>query len=141
MWDYEDGYTTNVTHWEEVNGWKVPSFVSVSLDAGLRPIEVERAVTSWVDIENAVLRIPKEQSSKNAGHWVVGLQERTAETLDRWLEQRETDPKHDDTDAVWLTRRGNTYGSSPLRQVLRHLCVKCFVASATRRRYLTRTAR
>ena len=108
--------------WEEVNGWKIPSLVSVSLDAGLRPIEVERAVTSWVDIENAVLRIPKEQSSKNTGHWVVGLQERTAETLDRWLEQRKTDPKYDDTNAIWLTRRGSTYGSSALRKVLRRLC-------------------
>jgi integrase len=94
----------------------------VSLDAGLRPIEVERAVTSWVDIENAVLRIPKEQSSKNTGHWIVGLQDRTAETLDRWLEQRQADPKYDDTDAIWLTRRGNTYGSSALRKVLRRLC-------------------
>lgn len=94
----------------------------MSLDAGLRPIEIERAVTDWVDIENAVLRIPKEQSSKNTGHWIVGLQDRTAETLDRWLEQRKTDLKYDDTDKLWLTRFGNTYGSASLRQVLRRLC-------------------
>ncbi len=108
--------------WDEANGWKIPSLVSVSLDAGLRPIEVERAVTGWVDIENAVLRIPKEQSSKNTGNWIVGLQDRTAETLDRWLNQRENDPTYDDTDKLWLTRFGNTYGSSSLRQVLRRLC-------------------
>lgn len=48
--------------WDKANGWKIPSLVSMSLDAGLRPIEFERAVTGWVDIENAVLRIPKEQS-------------------------------------------------------------------------------
>ncbi|UPV73956.1 site-specific integrase [Halorussus limi] len=108
--------------WDEANGWKIPSLVSVSLDAGLRPIEVERAVTGWVDIENAVLRIPKEQSSKNTGHWIVGLQDRTAETLDRWLEQRENDPTYDDTDKLWLTRFGNTYGSASLRKVLRRLC-------------------
>jgi hypothetical protein len=59
--------------WDRANGWKIPSIVSVSLDAALRPIEVERAVTSWVDIDNAVLRIPKEDSSKNTGHWIVGL--------------------------------------------------------------------
>ncbi|WP_435319001.1 site-specific recombinase xerd [Haloarchaeobius sp. TZWSO28] len=33
--------------WDRANGWKVPSLVSASLDAGLRPIEVERARTSW----------------------------------------------------------------------------------------------
>jgi site-specific recombinase XerD len=108
--------------WDKANGWKIPSLVSVSLDAGLRPIEVERAVTDWVDIENSVLRIPKEQSSKNTGHWIVSLQDRTAETLDRWLEQRETDPEYDDTDKLWLTRFGNTYGSASLRKILRRLC-------------------
>ena len=108
--------------WQRANGWLIPSLVSVSLDAGLRPIEVERAVTSWVDIENAVLRIPKEQSSKNEGHWIVGLQERTAETLDRWLDQRKTESKYADTDKIWLTRFGNTYGSASLRNILHRLC-------------------
>jgi len=108
--------------WDRANGWKIPSIVSVSLDAALRPIEVGRAVTSWVDVENAVLRIPKEESSKNTGHWIVGLQDRTAEMLGRWLEQRKTDPKYDDTDRLWLTRFGNPYESSSLRQVLRRLC-------------------
>jgi len=108
--------------WDEANSWKIPSLVSVSLDAALRPIEVERARTGWVDIENAVLRIPKEDSSKNTDHWIVGLQDRTAETLARWLEQRKTKPKYDDTDKLWLTRYGNTYGSSSLRNVIRRLC-------------------
>lgn len=54
--------------WEQANGWKIPSLVWVSLDAGLRPIEVERAVTDWVDVDNGVLRIPKEDSSKNREH-------------------------------------------------------------------------
>ncbi|WP_049940837.1 MULTISPECIES: hypothetical protein [Halomicrobium] len=83
--------------WDKANSWKIPILVSVSLDAALRPIEVERARTGWVDIENAVLRIPKEDSSKNTDHWIVGLQDRTAEILERWLEQRKTEPKYDDT--------------------------------------------
>lgn len=37
--------------WERANSWKIPSLVGVSLDAGFRPIEVERATTSWVDLE------------------------------------------------------------------------------------------
>lgn len=108
--------------WERANGWKIPSLVAVSLDAGLRPIEVERAVTGWVDLENCVLRIPKEQSSKNRGHWLVGLQQRTTDVLERWPEQQETYSKYDDTDKLWLTRQGNPYGSSALRHVLRRLC-------------------
>jgi hypothetical protein len=51
--------------WEQANGWKYTSMTWASLDAGLRPVEVERAKTTWVDTENQVLRIPKEESSKN----------------------------------------------------------------------------
>jgi len=51
--------------WERANGWKTPSLVWMSLDAGLRPIEVERARLSWVDVDNSVLRIPREESSKS----------------------------------------------------------------------------
>jgi hypothetical protein len=43
--------------WDRANGWKIPSLVFASLDAGLRPIEVARATPSWVDVENNVLRI------------------------------------------------------------------------------------
>ena len=108
--------------WEKANGWKIPSLVATSLDAGLRPIEVERASPRWVDVDSSVLRISKEDSSKNAEHWVVSLQDETAEMLDRWLDQRDTNPKYDNSDHLWLTREGNPYGSSALRQVLRRLC-------------------
>jgi site-specific recombinase XerD len=100
--------------WDRANGWMIPSLVWTSLDAGLRPIEVERAHTGWVDLDNEVLRIPKEESAKNEGHWVVGLRSRTADALERWLEQRATDPKYDDTDTIWLTQKGNPWSSSSL---------------------------
>lgn len=51
--------------WERVEGWKDPSLVCTSLDTGLRPAEVQKAVTRWVDVQNGVLRIPKEDSTKN----------------------------------------------------------------------------
>ena len=108
--------------WEQANGWKIPSLVATSLDAGLRPIEVTRASPRWVDTENSALRIQKEESSKNEAHWIVGLQDKTAEMLGRWLDQRDTNPMYDDSDHLWLTREGNPYGSSALRQVLRRLC-------------------
>jgi site-specific recombinase XerD len=108
--------------WERANGWKIPSLVWVSLDAGLRPIEVERAVIAWADPMNGVLRIPKEDSSKNEDNWLVSLQDRTAEILGRWLREREAYMMYDDTDALWLTRQGNRYQSATLRHVLNRLC-------------------
>ena len=108
--------------WDRANGWKIPSLVWVSLDAGLRPIEVERAVTRWVDTDNGVLRIPKEDSSKSEGHWLVSLQNRTAEILERWIRERTTYAMYDETDALWFTRQGNPYQSATLRHVLERLC-------------------
>lgn len=111
-----------VEDWDRANGWKIPSLVWVSLDAGLRPIEVERAVTSWVDIENGVLRIPKEESSKNQGNWIVGLQSRTVSMLERWIDQRAAYEKYEDTDTLWMTRQSNPYQTSSLKYVLEKLC-------------------
>ena len=107
---------------QRANGWKVPSIVWTSLDAGLRPIEVGRATTRWVDTENCVLRIPKDESSKNWDNWVVGVTDRTAAALERWIAERPNYPKYADTDALWLTRAGHPYGSSSLKHVLGRLC-------------------
>lgn len=108
--------------WEKANGWKIPSLVWVSLDAGLRPIEVERASINWIDIQNGMLRIPKEESSKNRDNWYVGLTERTADALSRWLRERENYEMYHQTDSIWLTGEGNPYQSQSLRYLLRRLC-------------------
>jgi len=107
--------------WDRANGWKIPSLVWVSLDTGLRPVEVKRATVGWVDVENRVLRIPKAESSKNQDHWIVGITDRTADALARWLSERELYEKYAETDALWLTRQGNPYGSSALIHVLTRL--------------------
>lgn len=107
--------------WDRANSWKFPSLVWTSLDAGLRPIEVERASISWIDAENAVLRIPKEQSSKNVGNWTVSLREQTASALKAWLDEREQYERYDERENLWLTREGNPYGTSALRHVLKRL--------------------
>lgn len=103
---------------EEAEGFKYASLICVSLDAGLRPIEVGRATVQWVDIENAVLRIPKEESSKNRENWIVSLRRSTAELLQKWLKERELYDKYVDSDQLWLTRHGNPYSSSSLKYVL-----------------------
>jgi hypothetical protein len=61
----------------------------------------------WVDVANNMLRIPKEESSKNEENWAVALTDRTVGALERWLEERKMYEKYDDTDALWLTRDGN----------------------------------
>lgn len=104
------------------HSWKFASIVWVSLDTGLRPVEVGRARTTWCDIENNVLRIPREDSSKNEGNWTVGIIERTARVLERWIQERHHRPKYDDNDRLWLTRQGNPYGSNELRRLLINLC-------------------
>lgn len=108
--------------WDRANGWKTPSLVWTSLDSGLRPTEVKRSTVSWIDTDNSVLRIPKEDSAKNREHWIVGLRDRTAEMLSRWCEERNTYPEYDDTDAIWLTREENPYDKYSLKYLLQRLC-------------------
>jgi integrase len=72
-------------------------------------------------VDNAVLRIPRAESSKNDGNWTVSLQTRTAKALERWLVEREQYELYDGTDKLWLTRFGNPYGTKALRTVLNRL--------------------
>jgi len=118
--------------WERANGWKIPSLVWTSLDAGLRPIEIERATMSWVDTENEVLRIPKQESAKSKDNWIVSLQTQTSTFLARWLDERQTYPAYDDVATLWLTREANPYSSSSLRYVLRKLCRVADIKTETR---------
>lgn len=118
--------------WETVEGWKLPSLVWTSLDAGLRPVEVGRARTSWVDTSNSVLRIPREESSKNEGNWTVSLTERTARALKRWLVERDMYDRYAETDRLWLTYRGNPYGANSLRRLLHRLCDKAGIETTNR---------
>ncbi len=106
---------------KRANGWKIPSLVWTSLDTGLRPVEVERSRIGWVDVANRVLRIPEAESSKNSDNWVVSLTDRTAEALDRWLEERELYDVYDGSDAIWLTREANPYSSNSLAYLLKSL--------------------
>lgn len=112
----------NPKDWERANSWKIPSMVWVSMDAGLRPVEVERSAVRWVDIDNGVLRIPKEESAKSTENWTVALRSRTAKYLGEWLDERATYEKYDDSESIWLTRQSNPYQSASLRYLLHRLC-------------------
>lgn len=109
-------------NWDEVESWKITSLVWTSLDAGLRPVEVKCATLDWVDVDNEVLRIPREDSSKNEDNWLVSLTARTASALERWLDERKNYSRYEETDQVWLTTHGNPYGSKSLGRLLKRLC-------------------
>jgi integrase len=108
--------------WKRANGWKYPSIVWVSMDAGLRPKEVGRVRVDWLDLENGMLRISKQDSTKNTDNWNVGLSDRTANILRKWVAERKQYDKYTDSDKLWLTKYGNPYGTEALNRLLRKLC-------------------
>jgi integrase len=119
--------------WKKANDWKIPSLVWTSLDAGLRPIEVKRATTGWVDAENGVLRIPSQESSKNRENWRVSLRDKTAEALENWVKQRSAYDKYQGTDILWLTREENPYESQSLKYILEQLCEAADISTEERK--------
>jgi integrase len=100
----------------EANSFKYTSMIYVALDAGLRPVEVQRANVSWFDRDNGVLRIPKEESSKNRENWIVALKSETAQIVRQWLDERSSKEKYDGRDALWLTQYGNRYDKDSFRR-------------------------
>lgn len=79
-----------------------------------------------------MLRIPHEESSKNSDNWTVSITDRTAEALDRWLDERENYSRYDGTDALWLTTHGNPYGSQSLGRLLTRLCGRAGIETENR---------
>jgi len=118
--------------WERANGWKYPSIIYTTMDAGLRPKEVGRAKVSWLDLENGMLRIPKDESTKNFDNWNVALSERTANILRKWMSERDNYEKYDDSDRVWLTRYSNPYGKVSLNRLLKKLCDEAEIPTKNR---------
>lgn len=108
--------------WDRANSFKIPSLVWTTLDAGLRPIEVDRARVTWVDLGNEVLRIPKEESSKNEGNWTVSPTERTTNFLKKWMTERQQYSRYTDSDRLWLTREANPHSTHSLNHIMKQLC-------------------
>jgi integrase len=120
--------------WQRASqSWKVPSLIMAALDAGLRPIEIERSTVDWLRLDKQVLHIPKEHAAKNRDHWEPALTDRTCGALERWLRERETRRKYDDSDAIWLTRQGNPYSSSSLNYLLERLLEEMDIQTENRR--------
>lgn len=106
---------------EKANSWKWPSIVATSIDCGLRPIEVGRAMTDWVNLDDSLLVIPKDESTKNDEEWECTLRDKTARVLRKWLDERDSYKKYHLQDELWLTKYGNPYSSSSLNDKFRKL--------------------
>jgi integrase len=65
----------------KANSFKYTSMIYVALDAGFRPIEIKRANIQWLDLDNGVLRIPEDESSKSRENWIVALKPETVSIL------------------------------------------------------------
>lgn len=108
--------------WEELQRtWKYASIISTALDAGWRAKMVERLETIYLDLENEQIIIPAKIAVKNDRKWTCQLSTRSVRILRRWLVERSNKTRYDDTDALWLNRKGNRYNSKNLNALLRNL--------------------
>ncbi|WP_142858280.1 tyrosine-type recombinase/integrase [Salinigranum halophilum] len=119
-------------HFKRANCWKVPSLVSVTLDTGLRPIEVGRATVDWVNLQHGELNIPKEESTKNYENWSCALSQKTVDALGRWMNERQVYEDYDGRDDLWLTQRANPYDSNSLNYLLDKLLEEADIDSQGR---------
>lgn len=106
---------------KDANSWKFPSLVAVCCDTGLRPIEVKRSKVNWINFRDQELVIPKNESSKGAATWEVSLSSESTNALKKWVDERNSLEKYDDSDAIWLTKYGNPYETGSLNQLLEKL--------------------
>lgn len=117
---------------ERANGFKIPSLVWMSLDCGLRPVEVARCRVSWVDVDNALVRIPASEAAKSDENWEVSIQRQTADILEHWIKERPLYGRYQDTERMWLTREGNPYRSHSLKYLLEKLCREAEISTENR---------
>lgn len=106
-------------HWESLQtNWKIPSLLSTALDAGWRAKLVGRLLVVHVNIDNGFIKIPGEIAVKNNRDWTNQLSRRSIRLTEKWLDQRSNISKYDNSDLVWLNRKGNPYRSATLNDLL-----------------------
>lgn len=108
--------------WDRVNkNWKYPSLIGTVKSAGWRPALIGRMKVHWYDPDSQNIIIPGEHAVKNDTQWTQVLPAKAARPLEMWIEQRENISKYDDTDHMWLTRKGKPYSSQTLNYFLNNL--------------------
>lgn len=120
--------------WDRLNkSWELPSLVLTALDTGMRPVGVERANVDWLQLDDGAIKVPAEEIIKDGANTKMVLREETVNALRRWKEERENYSKYDDSDAVWLNRKGNRYNSDTLNYLLDKLCDEAGISQKNRK--------
>jgi integrase len=108
--------------WDKVNKhWKIPSIIGTEKAAGWRPALINRMRVDWYDADAQKIIIPAEYAVKNDSEWTQPLPDKAARPLELWIEQRSNNNNYDDSDHMWLTRKGNPYESHSLNYLLDNL--------------------
>lgn len=120
--------------WEELQqSWKFPSLISTSLDLGPRAALIERLTTKTLDLRNEEVCIPADMAVKNNTEWTNELTSESVMMLEQWLEQRSNMTKYDNSDRIWLNRKGNPYNSGSLNDLLDSLIGIANIARGNRK--------
>jgi integrase len=122
--------------WDERRkSWKIPSLISTTLDCGWRACMVGRLSTSLIDLDRGQIDISPQIAVKNNKNWTAELSDRSIQMISRWLEQRSNQTKYDESDKIWLNRKGNDYNSRNLNDLLSNLIEEADIS--TRGRQIT----
>lgn len=115
--------SVNREDWQQADqSSKIWSLISVGYDAGLTPIEVQRAKVSWYKPNQQLLKIPTASASKEREKEIVALSDEACEAMSRWIRERRHLETYDGTNQLWLNREGNPYQSGSLCKLIRKLC-------------------
>lgn len=111
-----------VADWEQLQrSWKIPSLIGVATDIGPRCQLIRDLRSDFIDLENGVIVIPPEVAVKNDEQWENEISSQSVEMLKRWFEQRSNNQNYDESNRVWLNRKGNPYQSKSLNRLLSNL--------------------
>lgn len=120
--------------WDRLNkSWELPSLILTALDTGMRPIGFKRINMDWLHLDEGVIKVPASEIIKDGANTQMVLREQTTKALRRWKEERENYSKYDDSDAVWLNRKGNRYNSNTLNYLLDKLCDEAGISQEHRK--------
>lgn len=120
--------------WDRLNkSWGLPSLILTALDTGMRPVGFERIEMNWLHLDEGVIKVPASKIIKDGANTRMVLREQTVKALRRWKEERENYAKYDDSDAVWLNRKGNRYNSNTLNYLLDKLCEEAGIGQENRK--------
>lgn len=101
--------------------WKIPSIISFAIDSGGRAALFNRLLIQHLHPESDQVELPGDVTVKNNSDWTINYTHKTGRILEKWLDERDRKPKYDQSDHLWLNRKGNPYHSKTLNDLLSSL--------------------